>query len=129
MKLKFTESALHIIEAIAALPLECTNNKDILKPITIIMDFDKKLFIERHKNKLWAMKRLQLGFFIECRNIAYKNKTSPEHGYTSLIKMFRSILSGDALTYPYIVKRGLVYGVIVLTDNEIQGLIDSNIVN
>ena len=137
MKLKFEKEVADIVNLISQLPDVATEEEDLNKPRNFISVFDKDLIKPKNgkllPTKHWAKLRRQLSFLYEFVYIASTEskklqdpKSSLEKEYQILVKSMKDIHTGKALQNPGFIKIALSYGVLYLSDFEVQGLIDGN---
>lgn len=139
MKLKFEDEVQKVVDAVAQLPDTVTESEDLGKASKIIGEFDRTLIRHREDKTLamkrWVKLRRQLSFLFEIVLMSgqagkkvseVENDASKQESYRFLVKVFKKIKAGTALDHPAIVRIGLGYGVVYLSDHEIQQLIDNN---
>lgn len=137
MKLKFEKEVEDILNSFSQLPDTATEEEDLNKPFKIISTFDKKLLKQKNENTLptkqWVKLRRQLSFLYEIVVLTpteSKKLVDPklisEKEYQLLVKSLKDIQSNKALQNPGFIKIALRYGIVYLSDFEIQSLIDNN---
>lgn len=140
MKLKFEKEVQDVVDAIALLPDTATETFDaVWKPNGIIGELDRTLVRQRDEKTLalkrWTKLRRQLSFLYEIVLMSVHagkkiseidNEASKQESYRFLVKVIKKIKAGTALDHPTFVRLGLGYGVVHLSDHEIQQLIDNN---
>jgi len=139
MKLKFEKETQDVINAIAQLPDEAGSPAGLAKPNQLIGVFDKVILGDKANrnapSKHWAKLRRQLSFLYEIVNIgAIAGKKVSQTGgeeslkesYRMIVTICKKIVAGTSLDHPMFVRLALSYGVLHLSDHEIQKLIDGN---
>jgi hypothetical protein len=141
MKLKFEKVVQDVINAVALLPDTATDKEDLNKPMNLIAAFERQLQSSKEMpTKQWSGLRRQLSFLFEMyfiSNTAAKElasgklgnsniKAVEEETYRLLVSVIKEIHNNKALENVRIIRIGLKYGIIRLSDHEIQKLIDNN---
>lgn len=133
MKLKFDQEVQDVIDIVAALPEVETFTVATSAAGNAIGAFEKSINAGRDSKKLpmkhYARLRRQLSFMYEFVLIASGPADKPHNDaqrYNLLVKMFKDIKSGAILKEAFLVKLALRYGVVHLSDHEIQSLIAGN---
>jgi hypothetical protein len=152
MKLKFEEEVQAIINAIAQLPNTAENDHALMAPLTIIGPLDRKLIKSKNDKtypmKQWAKLRRQVSFLYEIVNMGaiagkkiadeqgfpsqkegnrlIESEAAKKESYRFMVLVFKKVANGTALERPEFVRIALNYGVLHLSDYEIQKLIDGN---
>lgn len=148
MKLKFDKEVDQVINAIAGLPDEVTTDEVRNKPFTLVRELEEKikyqLNTKQMPSKQHAKIRRQISFLWEHLLMVRKaimaneglnpnlqsdrNKPINEFNvYKLFVKSIKNIKSEEGLKTLGLIRVGLKYGVVFLSDHEIQGLIDRNI--
>lgn len=148
MKLKFDKEVDQVINAIAGLPDEVTTDEVRNKPVTLVRELEEKikyqLNTKQMPSKQHAKIRRQISFLWEHLLMVRKaimaneglnpnlqsdrNKPINEFNvYKLFVKSIKNIKSEEGLKTLGLIRVGLKYGVVFLSDHEIQGLIDRNI--
>lgn len=126
MKLKFSAYGEEVIKNISAMPEVSSNEQDFDKPFEEIRKLDRKLQAEQIKGKHWAKIRRELSFFFSFQHAAEKRTEDKALRYTETIKCFKAMKNGNALKSIPFIRTAMSYGVLNLSDFEIEQLIKCN---
>lgn len=139
MKLKFEPQVQLLISDIAALPDTAESDEALRQPGSIISELNRNLMDnkgnKKFPTKIWAKLRRQLSFLYDLIFMADKagrkfgelhSPAMKQESYRFLVKVCKKIVDGTALERPEFVRIALTYGVLYLSDHEIQKLIDDN---
>lgn len=128
MKLKFTDISNSVIERVCQLPDAATSDKDLDGILSIINE--ETLDIKRKEKdiggKRWAVVRREMSFFYGL--IAIFEDEIPDKclHYRRVISVFKDVKSGEILKVVPFVRFAMDYGIIRLSDTEIEHLIKFN---
>ena len=154
MKFKFSEEVQKVIDELAVLPPKVDSIEMTRLPMKLIGTFEKELIKGWNEKKIpmkqWAKLRRQLSFLYEIIYFAEKlftNKlakeviqciskgqtfTDPDESkkpfmmYEITTAFARDLKNGNLLKEAPIVRIAMRYGIIHLSDHEIEGLIERN---
>jgi hypothetical protein len=143
MKLKFDNDLQNVINDISNLP-DTTTDVDVLNvPVNMVAAFETLIQNKKDKKllpvKQWVILRRQISFLFEllraAQTAAEIDPTRPsnlitqekkEAFYKFFVKGIKDLKTGKAIKNVVFVRMGLRYGIIRLSDHEIQKLIDNN---
>jgi hypothetical protein len=147
MKFKFDKEVFQVIQAICALPETATSKEDYLRPKLLINRLEDKIKQQLDSKQIglkhFSMVKWQISFLwaivFVCQKAAMKKEgLNPDlkedqskpidefYAYALFVDIVKKIKSNEELKNPSIVRLGLKYGIIFLSDFEIQALIDGN---
>lgn len=128
MKFKFTPEVKSIISDIAAMPV--SSGKEVNGDVDMILN---RINQQLHaldkvpvKGKQWSRIRGEISFLFTLYRIYEEAFPDKAIRYTKLVAVFTDIKSGEALKVPQMVRIGLTYSVIRLSDVEITHLVSNN---
>lgn len=134
MKLKLDKEVQDVVDAVAALPDNGTTDLVMWEPHSLLSKFQKSLESRKDSKDLpakqYAKLRRQLSFLYEfvhiCSNLDSTQTDIKAAQYARLIRLFKDVKSGELLKDVLLTRMALRYGVVYLSDQEIQSLIAGN---
>ena len=147
MKLKFVKEIEHVILAIAALPVEAETEEIRKKPTKLIRELEQEIRSQFNTGQLpskqHAVIRRQISYIWEILHAVQVsqmrlqgldpnvrsdlNKPLDQSNiYKVFVSTVKDIKTEKVLQYTAMIKMALRYGVLYLSDYEIQNLIDCN---
>lgn len=127
MKLKFSEECKEVIAKLRALPESATSSANYVEPMRIIREFDKKLKAEKVKGKQWAKNRRELSFLYQLIvSLGNNDLRFNAETYSNFLTFISDMESGKLLKSTPFIRIALSYGILRLSDHEIEQLIKNN---
>lgn len=129
MKLKFTDISNAVIEKVCQLPWHAESDEDIDGILSII---NKETLDIKHRKekaiggKRWAVVRREMSFFYGIVAMFDEKIPDKRFRYARVVSMFKDIKSGEVLKIVPFVRLAMGYGVVRLSDTEIEHLIKFN---
>ena len=156
MKFKFESRVQEVIDEIAKLPDETHDTEKVEDPLRIVGTLDSFLKANKNSpslpSKQWVVLRRQLSFLyglyhlalmadrtehmvaanatktdlLKSMRIIPTQELSKVNVYRFFVKLVKELTNGKAIADPHRVRMAANFGVLYLSDHEIQGLIDRN---
>lgn len=126
MKLKFTSNSIAIIQQLCELPDTAESDKDIDKIFAIINNSSDQLRQIEIKDKIWVKNRREISFFWSLVKTLEDKIPNKIEQYSKTMLAIKDIQSGKLLTHIPFIRLAMSYGILRLSDTEIEHLIRYN---